>query len=195
MIWHREDVSAWVETSRIEDVTIEYPRKGDPNDGRVCFPHTMAGKWPVFNDDGNLGEGNVWVFGLIDGVWHAAPAEWLKPGQTCKRFTNETSTDDTLVGHRAAHESAASGNLGTDVRRVDRDHGELSCAERDPHEARTLERLHGALAMTEVTTILHWGCSQNRARSSLPGAMTTSRPMIAVNVRGTALRTSTRARE
>ena len=98
VIWHREDVSAWVETSRIEDVTIEYPRKGDPNDGRVCFPHTMAGKWPVFNDDGNLGEGNVWVFGLIDGVWHAAPAEWLKPGQTCKRFTNETSTDDSSWG-------------------------------------------------------------------------------------------------
>jgi hypothetical protein len=98
VIWHREDVSAWDETSRIEEVTIEYPRNGNPNDGRVCFPHSMAGKWPVFNDEGNLGEGNVWVFGFVDGAWHAAPAEWLKPGQTCKRFTNETSTDDSSWG-------------------------------------------------------------------------------------------------
>lgn len=81
--WLGPDVSGWAETSQITDVTIRQGPRED--DGTVCFPHTKAGKWPTFSD--GAGEGNVWVVGQVNGRWYAAPAEWLKPGQYCKRFT------------------------------------------------------------------------------------------------------------
>lgn len=88
VIWLHTDVSGWAETSRIDRVGIEQgPR---PDQGKVCFPHTKAGKWPVHvNDQGKEYEGNVWVFGFVNGRWHAACAEWLEINQTCKRFTSQ----------------------------------------------------------------------------------------------------------
>lgn len=96
VIWLHTDVSGWAETSRIDRVGIEYPKHGDPDNGTVCFPHTKAGQWPTF--DNGTGEGNVWVFGQIDGRWYAATCEWLKPGQTCKRFSNRTEPDSWGIG-------------------------------------------------------------------------------------------------
>lgn len=81
--WLHTDVSDWDQTSTITDVTI---RQGPAADqGTVCFPHTKAGQWPPF--DNGAGEGNVWVVGQVNDRWYAACAEWIKPGQTCKRFT------------------------------------------------------------------------------------------------------------
>lgn len=94
--WLHTNVSGWAETSRIDHVGIEYPKNGDPDNGTVCFPHTKAGQWPTF--DGGTGEGNVWVFGRINGQWYAATCEWLKPGQTCKRFSNRTAPDSWGIG-------------------------------------------------------------------------------------------------
>lgn len=77
---HRPSVVTWSETSTILDVTF---------DGEfIEFPHTMAGRWPTWTDpDGSVGEGNVWVFGQVNGRWYAATAEWLRPGQVRKRLT------------------------------------------------------------------------------------------------------------
>ena len=53
--------------------------------GSSAPPHTKSGQWPTF--DNGTGEGNVLVFGNVNGQWYGACAEWLKPGQYCKRFT------------------------------------------------------------------------------------------------------------
>ena len=81
--WLHTDISDWAETSQITDVTNKQGPAADQ--GTVCFPHTKAGQWPTF--DNGTGEGNVLVFGQVNGKWYAACAEWLKPKQVCKRFT------------------------------------------------------------------------------------------------------------
>lgn len=79
--WLHTNISAWPITSRIERVKIT---------GReLCIFHTMAGKWPVFVDNGTAVEGNPWVFANINGQWYGATYEWLRPGQTCKGITRE----------------------------------------------------------------------------------------------------------
>lgn len=101
--WLYVDVSGWAETALIQNVTIT--KKPDDNKSgyrddnyTVCFPHTKALKWPAWSDGEAAGEGNVWVFGFVNGRWHAGCAEWLKPGQTCKRFSNRTEKDSWGLG-------------------------------------------------------------------------------------------------
>jgi hypothetical protein len=77
VIWLDPNVSAWPETSRVTEATID--------DRLVCIRHTMAGRWPV--KDG--AEGNPWIFVNLDGQWYAATYEWLAPGQVCKGITRD----------------------------------------------------------------------------------------------------------
>lgn len=108
--WLHHDVRAWPETSTITRVTIEQRADdGDTSyDGdnfKVCFPHTKAGQWPVLvGRTGTLYEANVWVFGFVSGQWHAATAEWVKPGATCKRFSNRPESDSWGIGPHTKEE-------------------------------------------------------------------------------------------
>lgn len=78
--WLHTDISQWPKTSTITGVST--------SETRVCIFHTMAGKWPAYqdvkDDPNTIGEGNPWVFAKIDDQWYGATWEWLRPGQQCK---------------------------------------------------------------------------------------------------------------
>ena len=77
--WIHTDVTDWEENSRITEVNI--------TSNEVAIYHTMAGLWPVSYsvfDDGAPIEGNAWIFAFVDGRWHGATWEWLRPGQQNK---------------------------------------------------------------------------------------------------------------
>ena len=77
--WLHTNVSNWVQTSTITGVSIGGPP--------ISIEHTKAGQWPAINSGGAVVEGNPWVFVNVDGVWHAATYEWLRPGQTDKQIS------------------------------------------------------------------------------------------------------------
>ena len=80
--WIHTDVTDWEENSRITEVNI--------TSNEVAIYHTMAGLWPVSYsvfDDGAPIEGNAWIFAFVDGRWHGATWEWLRPGQQNKSVT------------------------------------------------------------------------------------------------------------
>ena len=85
--WLHTNVSNWAVTSTVTGVTL--PVAG----GTMCIFHTKAGQWPVYNDNGNLGEGNPWVFANIGGQWYGATFEWLRPGQQCKAVVTRAGRD------------------------------------------------------------------------------------------------------
>ena len=78
--WLHTDVGGWPVTSTITSVRIR-----DVPAGGICIEHTKADSWPGTQTAGgsNLA-GNPWVFARVNGRWHAATYEWLRPGQTCK---------------------------------------------------------------------------------------------------------------
>jgi len=77
--WLHTNVSNWAKTSTVTGVTVV--------PGEICVFHTAAGQWPfstsVFSDGSPI-EGNIWIFGFINGRWYAATWDWLRPGQECK---------------------------------------------------------------------------------------------------------------
>ena len=75
---HAPDAAEWDVTSEIFDVTFDPP--GTSRVGRICFPHSKAGKWKRSGE----GEGNVWVIAEVDGTWYAATWDYIRPGQVCK---------------------------------------------------------------------------------------------------------------
>ena len=77
--WLHADISGWAQTSTVTNVQI--------SSRDICVKHTMAGKWPVFVNNGTAAEGNPWVFAQIGGQWYGATYEWLRPGQECKGVT------------------------------------------------------------------------------------------------------------
>ena len=88
--WLHTNVSNWAVTSTVTGVTFPGSSSG------MCIFHTKAGRWPVYNDNGNLGEGNPWVFAKIGGQWYGATFEWLRPGQECK--TGVTRAGSASIG-------------------------------------------------------------------------------------------------
>jgi hypothetical protein len=81
--WLHTDVSQWPQTSRITAVSFSATA--------LDIKHTKAGRWPTI-DIGTASkpvviEGNPWVIAFVDGEWHAATYEWLRPGQTKKGIT------------------------------------------------------------------------------------------------------------
>jgi hypothetical protein len=83
--WLHTDVSTWEENSRITEVNITPTEVG--------IYHTKAGEWPVSRSvfppdaeypDGAPIEGNAWIFAFVNGRWHGATWEWLRPGQQSK---------------------------------------------------------------------------------------------------------------
>lgn len=93
-------------TSHIEDVTIEKKKDdgkstADGDNWLVCFPHTKSGKWPALPGDGTTFEGNVCAFARIGGRWYGDTVEYLKVGQTCKRFSNLTGKTSWGLGPHA----------------------------------------------------------------------------------------------
>ena len=80
--WLHTNVSDWAQTSTITRVNIGSPPIG--------IEHTKAGQWPAITAGGTVVEGNPWIFANIDGEWHAATYEWLRPGQTEKEISAET---------------------------------------------------------------------------------------------------------
>ena len=76
--WLHADISGWTASSTVTGIT--FPGAG----AEMCIFHTQAGEWPVYSDQGNLGEGNPWVFANINGQWVGGTFEWLRPGQQCK---------------------------------------------------------------------------------------------------------------
>jgi hypothetical protein len=79
--WLHTNVTNWAETSMITEVNI--------TSNEVAIYHTKAGKWPrtgeIFPDDPNGDiEGNAWIFAFVNGRWHGATWEWLRPGQQNK---------------------------------------------------------------------------------------------------------------
>ena len=79
MNWLHTNVSDWAQTSTITGVSIGGPP--------ISIEHTKSGQWPAVNAGGAVVEGNPWVFANIDGAWHAATYEWLRPGQTDKEIS------------------------------------------------------------------------------------------------------------
>lgn len=77
VIWHGPDIRAWA-------VTSDLPNGVAVSGGYVRFNHTKAGKWPVKKAGSTDVEANPWVVAMVDGRWHAASFEWLRPGQTSK---------------------------------------------------------------------------------------------------------------
>jgi hypothetical protein len=84
-------------TSTVTNVTVE--------PGEVCIFHTSAGQWPFSTEvfppdedypDGAPIEGNIWIFGFIDGEWYAATWDWLRPGQECKHESSDTFGRDQI---------------------------------------------------------------------------------------------------
>ena len=96
--------------ARIETVLIT--QRPDDNESAyrndnwiVSFPHTKAGQWPArTNPEGTKYEGNVCVFAQIGGRWYGDTAEWLKAGQTSKRFSNRTEGDSWGLGPHTKHD-------------------------------------------------------------------------------------------
>ena len=82
VVWLHTDVSQWEVNSMVTGVTV--------TNHQVCAFHTAAGQWPfstdVFDDNAPI-EGNVWIFGFINGRWWGATWDWLRPGQQCKAVT------------------------------------------------------------------------------------------------------------
>ena len=82
--WLHTNVTNWAVTSRITGVRI--------TSHQICVFHTAAGQWPqstsVFEDGAPI-EGNIWIFGFVNGQWHGATWDWLRPGQECKSATAE----------------------------------------------------------------------------------------------------------
>lgn len=79
---HAPDVFDWPATSQVTDASTT---------GDICVFHTMAGKWPTFQDEPEfpVGEGNPWVIAEVNGRWFAATYEWLRVGQQCKGVTQD----------------------------------------------------------------------------------------------------------
>jgi hypothetical protein len=75
--WLHADIGQWRITSKITHITLK------PDMGLGVY-HTGAGTWPEYIDGGTRGEGNIWIFGKIDGQWRGATCEWLRIGQQYK---------------------------------------------------------------------------------------------------------------
>ena len=89
VVWLHTDVSDWEVDSEVTGVTIT------PHE--VCVFHTAAGTWPTSEPigPGEL-EGNIWIFGFVNGRWYGATWDWLRPGQECKGATAEEFGADQI---------------------------------------------------------------------------------------------------
>ncbi len=89
--WLHTNVSNWAVTSNVINVTV--------TSHQVCVYHTAAGRWPtstsVFGDGAAI-EGNVWIFAFVNGRWHAATWDWLRPNQQCKSVTAREFGEDQI---------------------------------------------------------------------------------------------------
>jgi hypothetical protein len=74
--WLHADISEWRVTSQVTSVALKPRGKG------VGVYHTGAGSWPEYIDGGVRGEGNIWIFGKINGQWYGATCEWLRHHKT-----------------------------------------------------------------------------------------------------------------
>jgi hypothetical protein len=97
--WLHADISGWAQTSTVTNVQI--------SSRDICVEHTMAGKWPVWVDDGTAAEGNPWIFANIGGRWYGATYEWLRPGQTCKGSPPHWITADNIGLYTRGHAQPA----------------------------------------------------------------------------------------
>jgi hypothetical protein len=71
------DIREWARTSHLTKVSF--------SDAKLCLEHSKKGQWPTHTEpDGDVLEGNPWVFARVGGKWFGATYEWLKVGQTCK---------------------------------------------------------------------------------------------------------------
>ena len=96
--WLHTNVSNWAKTSTVTGVTVV--------PGEICVYHTAAGHWPFSTDvfpvepgdppGGGPIEGNIWIFGFINGQWYAATWDWLRPGQECKHESAHTLGADQI---------------------------------------------------------------------------------------------------
>ena len=90
-------MSNWAITSTVTETSVR--------PGEVCVRHTQAGRWPFSRDvfppdaeypNGAPIEGNIWIFGFIDGQWYGATWDWLRPGQECKHESADTFGRDQI---------------------------------------------------------------------------------------------------
>jgi hypothetical protein len=76
VVWHGPDVRAWPVTSELQPPVV--------SGSTIRMPHSKAGQWPVSSINGTAVDSNPWIIARIDGRWHAASWEWLRPGQVDK---------------------------------------------------------------------------------------------------------------
>lgn len=78
VVFLNHNISGWAITSTLGGVSI--------SPGRICMPHSKAGKWPVAIEPGGgvAVEANSWIIANINGTWYAGIFEWFVPGGTCK---------------------------------------------------------------------------------------------------------------
>ena len=92
------NVSNWAITSTVTGTRVV--------PGEICVFHTAAGRWPFSTDvfpvepgdppGGAPIEGNIWIFAFINGRWHGATWDWLRPGQECKHEFAHTLGRDQI---------------------------------------------------------------------------------------------------
>lgn len=72
--WLHTNVSKWSVTANLKSVKV--------GPSTITLGYDKASVWPAENDV----NANPWVFVNLDGIWHAATWEWLRPGQTTKNL-------------------------------------------------------------------------------------------------------------
>ena len=87
-VYHNSpNVASWPITSDFQSLAFDRQE--------IRFVHSKSGQWPVVPFETTTQEGTIWLGVNINGRWHCAGAERIRPGQQAKSLTTPY---DMVVG-------------------------------------------------------------------------------------------------